>query len=207
MLDGPRSIGRMTEQTEPAVSPPDHATDSGGANAIVLGALLVGGGLILFAAQLADFDLGRLGWPLIVIGVGVVILLLGLLVSREQGMVIGGTVVTTVGLVLLYQDQTGRWESWAYAWALVGPAASGLGLLLWGLRTGKGSDIRGGTWGLLGGLALFAIGYLFFEGIIGISGERLPVPEWLLPAVVIAIGVVVLGRGLLSRERTVGPQA
>ena len=34
-------------------------------------------------------------------------------------------VVTTVGLVLLYQNTTGRWESWAYAWALVGPAASG----------------------------------------------------------------------------------
>ena len=65
------------------------------------------------------------------------ILLIGLLVANEQGMVIGGTVVTTVGLVLLYQDQTGRWESWAYAWALVGPAASGLGLVLWGLRSGN----------------------------------------------------------------------
>jgi hypothetical protein len=102
---------------------------------------------------------------------------------------------------LLYQDQTGRWESWAYAWALVGPAASGLGLVIWGLRSGSPSDVRNGTWSLLAGLALFLIGYLFFEGVIGISGERLPSPEWVLPAVVIAIGVVVLGRGLMSREQ------
>ena len=86
-------------------------------------------------------------------------------------MVIGGTVVTTVGLVLLYQDQTGRWESWAYAWALVGPAASGLGLLLWGMRSGDARRVRNGTWALLGGLGLFVVGFLFFEGVIGIGGE------------------------------------
>jgi len=123
----------------------------------------------------------------------------GLLVNREQGLVIAGTITTTVGLVLLYQDQTGHWESWAYAWALVGPAASGLGLIIWGLRSGSPSDVRNGTWSLLGGLAFFLVGYLFFEGVIGISGEKLPLPDWVLPAVVIAIGVVILGRGLMAR--------
>jgi len=43
------------------------------------------------------------------------------------------------------------------------------------------------------------IGFLFFEGVIGISGQRLALPEWLLPVAVIAIGLVVLGRGLLER--------
>ena len=79
-------------------------------------------------------------------------------------MVVGGTVATTVGLVLLYQNSTGHWESWAYAWALVGPAASGLGMVLWGLRTGHAGQVRNGTWGLLGGLAMFVVGFLFFEG-------------------------------------------
>src|SRR5688500_18071275 len=127
-------------------------------------------------------------------------LVMWLFVANEQGMVIGGTITTTVGLVLLYQNDTGRWESWAYAWALVGPAASGLGLALWGIRSGNGSDVRNGTWGLLGGLAFFIIGFLFFEGVIGIGGDRLSLPEWLLPAAVIAIGVVVLGRGLMERR-------
>ena len=119
-------------------------------------------------------------------------------------MVIGGSVVTTVGLVLFYQDQTGSWATWAYAWALVGPAASGLGLLLWGLRSGSSSDVRNGMWALLGGLAIFAVGFLFFEGIIGISGEQFPIADWVLPAVVIAIGVVVLARGLIVARRLRG---
>ena len=178
----------------------EQPNEPAGTSALGLGAALVVVGLLLFAGQVAGFGIDDLGWPLIVIGVGIVILVLALFVTNEQGMVIGGTIATTVGLVLLYQNETGRWESWAYAWALVGPAASGLGLALWGVRTGNGGDVRNGTWGLLGGIGIFIVGFLFFEGVIGISGEPFPLPEWLLPAVVIAIGVVLLARGLLERR-------
>jgi len=185
-----------TETPQPA------AEDRSGPPALVLGVILVIAGALLFVGQLLDIGIDDVGWPFIIVGVGVVILILGLFVNREQGMVIGGTVVTTVGLVLLYQNSTDHWESWAYAWALVGPAASGLGLALWGASTGNRTDLRNGTWGLLGGLALFVIGFLFFEGVIGISGQRLPLADWVLPAAVIAIGVVLLGRGLLQRGET-----
>lgn len=177
-----------------------RAPDESGPSPIALGVILIVVGGLLFAGQLVDIGLDDLGWPFIIIAIGVAILALGLFVNREQGMVIGGTVVTTVGSVLAYQNNTGHWESWAYAWALVGPAASGLGLVLWGIRTANGRDVRNGTWGLLGGLGLFAIGFLFFEGIIGISGQRFPIANWVLPAVVIAIGLVVLVRGLVQRR-------
>lgn len=167
--------------------------------AIVLGLVLVVVGALLFVGQLTDIGIGDIGWPFIVVAVGVVLLFLGLFVNLEQGMVIGGTVVTTVGLVLAYQNATGLWSTWAYAWALVGPAASGLGMAIWGVRAGDGGAARNGFWGFLGGLALFAVGFLFFEGVIGLSGERLPFADWVLPAAVIAIGVVLLGRGLLAR--------
>jgi hypothetical protein len=180
-------------------APPPTSEGRSGPPALVLGSILVVVGGLLFVSQLLGIGIDDVGWPFIVIAIGVVILGLGLFVNREQGMVVGGTVATTVGLVLLYQNSTGHWESWAYAWALVGPAASGLGLALWGATTGNASDLRNGTWGLLGGLALFAIGFLFFEGVIGISGQRLPLPEWVLPAAVIAIGAVLLGRGLIQR--------
>ena len=49
-------------------------------------------------------------------------------------------------------------------------------------------------------IGLFVAGFIFFEGIIGISGEPLPLPEWLLPAVVIAIGLLVLVRGFTARD-------
>lgn len=165
-----------------------------------IGLILVLVGAVLFAGQLLGIGIEDIGWPFIVIGAGLAILVVGLVVVDDQGVVIGGTIVTSVGLVLLYQDRTGRWETWAYAWALVGPAASGLGLALWGARTGDRRDLRTGIWGLLGGLAIFVIGFLFFEGVIGLGGDRLALPDWLLPAAVIAIGVVVLARGLMERS-------
>ena len=186
--------------TGPSTTSPGRSPDSDGVPTIAIGLVLVVVGAVLFAGQMAGIGIEDVGWPFFVIAAGVAILLIGLVVANEQGMVIGGTIATTVGLVLFYQDQTGRWESWPCAWALVGPAASGLGLALWGLRSRNGGDIRNGTWGLLGGLAIFAIGFLFFEGVIGIGGDRLALPEWLLPVAVIGIGVIVLGRGMLERR-------
>jgi hypothetical protein len=183
-------------------TPPERSTTSaaqGPSGGLAIGAILVIVGLLLLVAQLADIGFANIGWPLYIIVAGVVILLVGLLVMTESGVVVAGTIVTSVGLLLLYQDSTGHWESWAYAWALIGPAASGLGLVIWGMRTANARDIRNGTWGLLGGLAIFAVGFLFFEQIIGISGRSLPVPDWTLPAVVIGIGVIVLMRGVMQR--------
>lgn len=186
----------MQDTTPPERQP----TSAAGPPAIGLGAALVLIGGLLLVGQVVGIGFDDIGWPVWVIGVGLVILVSGLTVARESGMVVGGTVVTTVGLVLLYQNATDHWESWAYAWALVGPAASGLGLALWGLRSGRGDDVRKGTWGLLGGLGMFAIGFLFFEGVIGISGERFEFADWLLPAAVIAVGAVLLVRGLVERR-------
>jgi hypothetical protein len=77
-------------------------------------------------------------------------------------------------------------------------------MLLYGTRSGDRRMARDGFWTILGALALFAVGLVFFEGIIGISGERLPLPNWVLPVAVIVIGVVVLLRGLTFRD-TRGP--
>jgi hypothetical protein len=159
-------------------------------------------GLALLAAQLLDFDLGRYGWPVFVIVPGLVLLVIGLVGRGTGGMIIGGTVVTSVGLVLLYQNTTDHWESWAYAWALVGPAAGGLGMALSGLRSGDATLMRNGTWQALGGLGVFVAGLIFFEGIIGISGRRLALPEWSLAALVIGIGVVLVIRAAVARPET-----
>lgn len=182
-------------------APTPERASAGGNPGLTLGAILVVVGLILFAGQVVDVGIGDLGWPLWIVAAGAAILLVGLLIVPEAPVVVGGTIVTTVGVVLLYQSSTGHWESWAYAWALVGPAATGLGTALWGLRQADAGAVRGGTWSLLGGLGLFVIGFVFFEGVIGISGRRLPLPEWTLPAAVIAIGVGLLARGLLQGRR------
>jgi hypothetical protein len=72
-------------------------------------------------------------------------------------------------------------------------------MLLYGTRSGDRKMARDGFWAILAALGLFAVGLVFFEGIIGISGERLPLPNWVLPVAVIVIGVLVLLRGLTFR--------
>jgi hypothetical protein len=185
-----------------STGPPARARHDGAGGATALGVLLVVVGGLFLVAQQTGFDLGDIRWPFWIIVPGLVLLAAGLLVPGGSGMLIGGSVVTTVGLVLLYQDATDHWESWAYAWALVGPAASGIGTLLAGLRTGNGSMVRAGATGAMVGLGLFAVGYLFFEGILNISGRQLPLPGWVVPAVVIGLGVALVLRGVVERRRT-----
>ncbi len=166
----------------------------------VLGIILVLVGGAFLAAQYLNVDLGEIGWPVWIIGPGLILLLAGFLVPGGSGMIIGGTVVTAIGLLLFYQDATNHWESWAYAWALIGPGASGLGILLAGLRDGHPSAVRAGFSQTILGLGLFAVGYLFFEGILNISGRRLPFAPWVVPAAIVALGVLILVRGLVERR-------
>ncbi|HJR49532.1 MAG TPA: hypothetical protein VJ794_00415, partial [Gemmatimonadales bacterium] len=172
--------------TDPAAShptdPPDAHPRSPEAGTAVIGVLLVLLGAGFLVAQQFGFELIDIEWPFFIILPGVALLVAGLALPWGAGMLIGGSVVTAVGLVLLYQNATDHWESWAYAWALVGPAASGFGTALAGLRTGSGGMVRAGGTQVLIGLGLFAAGYLFFEGILNISGRQLPLPGWAIPA-------------------------
>ena len=72
-------------------------------------------------------------------------------------------------------------------------------MLLYGTRSGNRKMARDGFWQILIAIGLFVAGFIFFEGIIGISGQRLPLPEW-LPVAVIAIGLLVLVRGFTARD-------
>lgn len=166
----------------------------------MLGVSLIVLGLIFFASQQLNVDLSEAAWPFYVIAPGLALVTLGLTQRRGSGLTIAGSVVTMVGLVLLYQNATEHWESWAYAWALVGPGGSGIGSLLYGTRSGDRKMARDGFWMILVAAGIFAVGLVFFEGILGISGERLPLPNWVLPVAVIVIGVLVLIRGLTFRD-------
>ena len=184
--------------SEPTPPPQPRAGSPGAA---WLGGILIALGIIFFAGQQLNIDISEATWPLYVIVPGLALLTLGLTQRRGSGLTIAGSVVTMVGLVLLYQNATDHWESWAYAWAVVGPGGSGIGMLLYGTRSRDTKMARDGFWTILTAVGLFAVGLVFFEGIIGISGERLPLPQWVLPVAVIVIGVLVLVRGLTFRDQ------
>jgi hypothetical protein len=167
---------------------------------VAIGLLVLIAGVVLLVAQAVRFELPADSWPYVIIVPGLAILLVGLVIGREPGtgLAIAGSIVTTVGLILLYQNTTGLWATWAYAWALVGPTAAGVGVLLSGLVQGDRELLRNGLRVTLVGAALFAVGFVFFEGVIGLSGDRPAIIEtWVLPVFLIGLGLLVAARGFL----------
>ena len=88
---------------------------------IGLGVLLMLLGGLFLMVQAVGFDLGPLAWPFFVIVPGLAVFGAGLAIGDPTGERITpiGAAVTTVGVILLYQNAADHFESWAYAWALV----------------------------------------------------------------------------------------
>jgi len=172
----------------------------------VLGVILIVIGLAFLAIRYLDQFAGADVWPLFIIAPGVALLSLGLILPNS-GMTIGGSVVTSVGLLLAWQNATGLWATWAYAWALIGPTASGVGSTLAGLRSGNRKVRDAGLWQIVIGLALFAGFYLFFEQVIGLTGDPAPLPEWALPVILIGIGGLVLLRAFIGPRKGPSPES
>jgi hypothetical protein len=171
---------------------------------MVLGGLFVLIGAVLLAGQFVRIDIGHYGWPFFVIGPGILILVVALTARGAigEGLAIVGSIVTVSGLILLVQDVTAHYESWAYAWALVFPGAIGLGMVLYGLTARRPGNVRSGT-RLVGiALVIFLLGAAFFEGIVGISGYQLDHRAGVvLGVLIIAVGAVMLVLNLTSSGR------
>ncbi|HEV3461849.1 MAG TPA: hypothetical protein VG413_07395 [Candidatus Dormibacteraeota bacterium] len=170
----------------------------------MVGGLFVLIGAILLAGQFVHVDIGHYGWPFFVIVPGLVILFVALTTSGavSEGLAILGSILTVTGLILLFQDATDHYESWAYAWALVFPGAIGLGMILYGLTARRPGNIRAGT-RLVGiALVLFLLGAAFFEGVIGIGGYQFDHNAGVvLGVIIIALGAVMLVLNLTSSGR------
>jgi hypothetical protein len=177
---------------------------------LAIGGVLIVIGILFLVGQHVGLDLGRHGWPLFIIVPGVVILLAAFTLSGEagSGIAVLGSMVTATGLLLLYQDTTGHWESWAYAWALIAPGSVGVGFILYGLGRGGWTMARAGLLTTAIGLVLFFLGALFFEGVIGISGRRFgPAADVILPIALVGLGVLVIGGSIVPRAWwSPGPQ-
>ena len=162
-------------------------------SAIVVGAILIALGVILLVTKFAPGFLGPFSWPWIIIAVGVVFLVISL-ATWTPGLAVPACVIGGIGGLLYWQNQTGAWDTWSFAWALI-PVFSGVGVFL--NETMEGRPVKGivdGGWPILIGLLLFFLFGSFFG--------RLP---WLGPwwaIVLIVIGVLVLLRPLVRRGRS-----
>jgi len=136
------------------------------------------------------FAYGDTTWPLPIIGVGALLALLGL-ISWTPGLFIPACIVGGIGGLLYWQNITGNWDSWAYAWALI-PGFVGVGLLLLGMATRNRKTIVGAGWTMFNSLVLFAI----FGSFLG--GLQITAKLW--PLILIVLGVLLLASGLFRRR-------
>ncbi len=171
---------------------------------VILGIVLIALGGFFLAERVVGFDLGHYGWPFFVIVPGVLLFAGALATADVQagtGLATAGGITTMVGLVLLVQNLTGLWATWAYAWALVGPGGSGVGLFLYGLFRGQSDLVSAGARTIGVALALFAGLGLFFEGVIGLSGEPFLLNSQLASVALIVAGVILVALSLIRGRR------
>jgi len=173
--------------------------------ATAFGALLILVGVALLAVPRLGSAVLAVGWPLFVIVPGLALLAAAFSARPGRGvgfLAVPAAVVTTAGLVLGYQNATGDWQSWSYAWALVAPTAVGIGLLVAGARESVAGVTRVGAWlAAIGGL-LFLAGEVFFVRLLGVGGAGLgALGAFGLPVVLVATGALLIVRALASVGR------
>jgi hypothetical protein len=176
-------------------------TNRSNAGALIAGTLLIVFGLMALAGQLFRIvDWGSL-WPFAIIGFGS-LFFVGMFAGGKQAaaLAIPGSVVGGIGLILLFQNITGHWESMSYFWALI-IMFVGVGIYVMGTYGGDESQKRSGWRVMKTGFILFIIFGLFFEMLFSSFNNIV------FPVLLIVLGAyLVLSRsGLLGARRTEEP--
>ena len=172
----------------------NHRSNTG---ALVGGTLLIAFGMLSLANQFfRGFNWGFL-WPFIVIGVGVLFFAAMFAGGKQTaGFAIPGTIVSGVGLVLLFQNITKHWESMSYFWTLI-ILFVGVGIYIMGAYTNDLGQKKSGASVMKVGLILFIIFGAFFEMVFSSFGNLV------FPVLLILLGAyLVLNRsGLLGKHK------
>lgn len=177
-------------------------TDRSNSAALVGGTLLIAFGLLSLAGQIFRNVVNwSYLWPFTVIIFGG-LFFAGMFLGGKQvsGLAIPGSIITGIGLLLLYQNLTSQWESWSYGWTCI-VFFVGVGLYLSGLYSDNERQKRAGGKVMRTGFILFIIFGAFFEMIFSIdhfSGIR----GLIFPALMILLGGYLIVRRLtLSNGR------
>lgn len=170
-----------------------------------LGILLIVVGIVILALQYVHIDLSRLPerwaeltWPLRIIIPGLALFVVGLVLPDRagEGLTGFGLVAAAVGTLLWYQSVTGTWETWAYAWALVFPAAGGLAGIIHGTLHANWRHVRDGIGGFVFGMVMFLVLGFVFENWLGFEGFGLGrIAAWVPGVILLAVGITVLFAG------------
>jgi hypothetical protein len=130
-------------------------------------------------------------WPMIIVGVGVFLFVLGLL-SRNPRMSVPACIVGGIGGILYWTNSTGDWGAWSYLWSLI-PGFVGVGIILATLLGGEEkSGYREGF------LLIFISAILFIVFYLLLSGQGNFVKYW--PILVIVAGIWIIIQTIFRKK-------
>ena len=159
---------------------------------IVVGTLLILLGVFFLVTRFVPDIFDVLSWPFIVIGVGAVFAVVSL-VTWTPGLMVPACIIGGIGGILYWQNATGNWETWAYAWALI-PGFVGVGVALNELLEGRPlRALTEGGWPILVSLLLFFLFASFFGGL------QWRGPWWAI--VLIVMGVLIIVRPFVRGKK------
>ncbi len=168
----------------------------------IVGLILIGLGVVFALGQVFRVNFLAFTWPFFIIVPGLMFFVMMVVAGKPGGpLAIPGSIVTTVGLILLFQSVTGLWYTWAYAWALIIPTSIGAGMMIAGRWSGSAPMSRSGRQLVTVGMIIFLIAGAVFELVLNIGNN--PFVPYLWPALMIVLGVWLLvwrGRSMRTSE-------
>lgn len=164
---------------------------------LVIGVILVAVGILSLFGRFFTFINWDNSWPLVVVGVGLLLFVIMAVGGKTYGrLAVPGSILVTVGLILLYMNITDRWEAWAYAWALI-VCAIGAGTLINGFWSDQPDLRKRGMDTLRTGIILFLVFGVIMEFVFSLTGVS-SLGNVLLWAVLLAlVGLFMLITALL----------
>ncbi len=164
--------------------------------------LIIFGALILLGKLFQNIDFWDTFWPFFIIGFGL-LFFVGMFAGGRSvsGLAIPGSIITTIGLMLFYQNITNHWESWSYGWTVI-LMAVGLGIFIMGVWGQNATQRTAGLRVLRIGLIMFIIFGAFFE-LIFTAGMPFGLRSIFFPAALILLGLyLILTRSGLLTSRS-----
>jgi hypothetical protein len=130
-------------------------------------------------------------WPLIIIGVGVFLFLLGLFI-HAPGLSVPACIVGGIGGLLYWTNSTENWTAWSYLWTLI-PGFVGAGILLATILGGQDKN------GYREGLKLILISVvLLILFLLIFTGQGQFIKYW--PILIILAGAWILIQTIFRRK-------
>jgi hypothetical protein len=172
-------------------------TNRNNVGALIGGAILIGIGLLTLVSRMfTDIDWGLL-WPFAIIGFGALFFIAMFAVGKSgAAFAIPGTIITGIGLVVLFQNITQHWTTMSYLWTLI-IIFVGLGIYIMGWYGEDANQRRSGGKVMKIGIILFIVFGTIFESIFSSLNNVI------FPILLILLGIyLVLSRsGLLGKKQ------